>query len=219
MNTHPTTRHDTSCTGMQLDKEDDPMPTSHTPKFRPMSWAERQAKAWADDNLRTQVAKKMYTHKFGNNINTKGKTLARLQEMARDRLRQYYHVLAKEHGVKQSNRTYNPHRWNTENPVHQALTSANAFLHATTRAAISELGCSTSLGFIHTEQEDAFTYDIADLYKAELTIPLAFSLKDSRDPAKTAVKLLAESTHQQNLRSRIVDDIKNIVTIEIHTPT
>lgn len=33
-----------------------------------------------------------------------------------------------------------------------------------------------SLNFVHSGNQQAFVYDIADLSKAELTIPLAFSL-------------------------------------------
>ena len=32
------------------------------------------------------------------------------------------------------------------------------------------LGCSAALGFIHTGHHRSFVYDIADLYKAELSI-------------------------------------------------
>ena len=34
--------------------------------------------------------------------------------------------------------------------------------------------CSPGLGFVHVGHENSFVYDIADLYKADITIPLAF---------------------------------------------
>lgn len=41
-------------------------------------------------------------------------------------------------------------------------------------AAIVSLGYSPGLGFIHTGKQLSFVYDVADLYKAETTIPVAF---------------------------------------------
>ena len=38
------------------------------------------------------------------------------------------------------------------------------------------LGCAPGLGFVHVGHECSFVYDIADLYKAEVTIPIAFEV-------------------------------------------
>jgi CRISPR-associated protein Cas1 len=42
------------------------------------------------------------------------------------------------------------------------------------------LGCFPALGYVHNGNQQAFVYDIADLGKAELTVPLAFSLHQPR---------------------------------------
>ena len=41
---------------------------------------------------------------------------------------------------------------------------------------IFALGLSPGLGFIHVGHDCSFVYDIADLYKADITIPLAFEV-------------------------------------------
>ena len=46
---------------------------------------------------------------------------------------------------------------------------------------IQALGCSPGLGFVHAGHECSFVYDIADLYKVEITIPLAFELAATVD--------------------------------------
>ena len=43
-------------------------------------------------------------------------------------------------------------------------------------AAIVAAGYSAGLGFIHTGKMLSFVYDVADLYKTETTVPLAFRL-------------------------------------------
>lgn len=57
---------------------------------------------------------------------------------------------------------------------HRALSSANACLYGVCHAAILTMGFSPALGFIHTGKQLSFVYDIADLYKLELSVPVAF---------------------------------------------
>lgn len=42
------------------------------------------------------------------------------------------------------------------------------------QAVVVAIGCSTGLGIVHTGHDRSFVYDIADLYKAETSIPVAF---------------------------------------------
>jgi CRISPR-associated protein Cas1 len=72
--------------------------------------------------------------------------------------------------------------------LNRALSAANACLNGLCHAAIVSGGYSPGLGFIHTGKQLSFVYDIADLYKVDITVPLAF-------------QLAAESTH--NLESRV----------------
>ena len=50
---------------------------------------------------------------------------------------------------------------------------------------IRDRGCSPGLGFVHTGHDRSFVYDIADLYKAEVAIPVAFEVA-SREPEDVA---------------------------------
>ena len=42
--------------------------------------------------------------------------------------------------------------------------------------AVAAVGALPPLGFIHEESSNAFTLDIADLFRSELTLPMAFSV-------------------------------------------
>ena len=57
-----------------------------------------------------------------------------------------------------------------------ALSAAHACLYGIVHSVIIALGCSPGLGFIHSGHELSFVYDIADLYKAQITIPIAFQI-------------------------------------------
>jgi CRISPR-associated protein Cas1 len=65
--------------------------------------------------------------------------------------------------------------------VNRALSCANSCLYGVCHAAIVSAGFSPALGFIHTGKMLSFVYDIADLYKTELSVPAAFSAATEGD--------------------------------------
>ncbi len=77
------------------------------------------------------------------------------------------------------------------------------------------MGASPGLGFVHTGAATSFVMDIADLYKAEYTIPLAFDLAarglvQERD-ARTALR---DRIAENRLLGTIVRDVKTLLTPE-----
>jgi CRISPR-associated protein Cas1 len=90
----------------------------------------------------------------------------------------------------------------------QALSAANTALYGVCHAAILGLGCSPALGFIHSGKQHAFVYDIADLYKAKHTIPLAFALHRSPSPEREARQSLREAFRAFRLLPQIVNDLQ-----------
>src|SRR5690606_3169311 len=58
----------------------------------------------------------------------------------------------------------------------QAINHAATFVEAAADIAVAAVGALPPLGFIHEESSNAFTLDIADLWRVELTLPLAFSV-------------------------------------------
>jgi CRISPR-associated protein Cas1 len=49
-------------------------------------------------------------------------------------------------------------------------------MYGITHAVVTSLGCSPALGFVHSGHELSFVLDIADLYKTEIGIPVAFDV-------------------------------------------
>jgi CRISP-associated protein Cas1 len=99
--------------------------------------------------------------------------------------------------------------------VNRALSTANSCLYGICHAAIVAAGYSPALGFIHTGHMLSFVHDIADLYKADLSIPLAF-----KEAGGGATGLDARVRHacremfrSQRLVQRIVPDIDAVLTI------
>ncbi len=132
-----------------------------------------QAKACMDADRHLEVAKRMYQIRFPK-LKVGGMTLQQLRGMEGIRVRKAYELAAKTTGVRWKNRSYKAEKWEQSDRVNQALSEANALLYGLCHAAIVSLGYSPGLGFIHTGKQLSFVYDVADLYKAETTIPAAF---------------------------------------------
>ena len=135
----------------------------------------RQAKMVSNQRLHIVVVRKMYQLRFPDE-DVSGLTLQQLRGREGSRIRRVYQEFAKKWGIKWSGREYRPEDFASGDPVNQALSAGHACLYGLAHAVITALGCSPGLGFVHVGHENSFVYDIADLYKAETTIPIAFEI-------------------------------------------
>ncbi|MEC4020490.1 type I-E CRISPR-associated endonuclease Cas1e [Streptomyces sp. H27-D2] len=174
-------------------------------------WLEQQVHAWADPDQRLDVAIRMYEKRFDDDV-PDGTTIAQLRGMEGQRIKALYRILADQHGVGRFRRNYHPDQWHTQDPVNLALSAANTCLYGIVHAALLALGYSPALGFVHAGTQHAFVYDIADLYKAETTLPIAFSLNQSAAPDAEARRKFREGLRLFRLLPRIVADIQALLT-------
>lgn len=170
-------------------------------------WLEKQARAWADDRTRLAAAQAMFALRFGDHVDP-STTLAELRGLEGHRMKVLYRTLADQHHIRGFKRNYDPHDWDTQSSVNQALSAANHALYGVCHAAILALGCSPALGFIHSGKQHAFVYDIADLYKSKYTVPLAFSLHKSGNSEVEARRRLRNDFRAFRLLPQIVHDIQ-----------
>lgn len=132
------------------------------------------------------------------------------------RVREAYAKASRDSGVEWSGRSYDRTDWRSADPVNRALSCGNACLYGLCHAAILATGYSPAIGFIHTGKQLSFVYDIADLYKVELTIPIAFRIaKENPGNLERAVRLLCRDMFRETrLLQRIVPDIKRVFGIK-----
>lgn len=146
---------------------------------RPLTHSSRlliaQAGLVSNTRSRLAVAREMYQMRFPNE-DVGGLTMQQLRGREGSRIRTVYRKASKETGVAWNGREYNPDDYNDSNQINMALSAAHACLYGVAHCVIVALGCSPGLGFVHTGHERSFVYDIADLYKADITIPVAFSV-------------------------------------------
>ena len=131
-------------------------------------------------------------------------------------MRQAYAIASEEFGVPWHGRNYDRGNWNNADPINRALSGANALLNGLCHAAIVSGGYSPALGFIHTGKQLSFVYDIADLYKADLTIPVAFwAVSLGTDNLHKRVRQgTREAFKHHRLLKRILPDIDHLLDID-----
>ncbi|WP_369383182.1 type I-E CRISPR-associated endonuclease Cas1e [Streptomyces sp. cg36] len=173
-------------------------------------WLEHQVHQWCDPQRRLEVARQMYLKRFDTPVPA-STPLNKLRGLEGQRVKALYRLLAQQHRIGRFRRNYDPAAWDDQDPVNLALSSANTCLYGIVHAALAALGCSPALGFVHQGKQHAFVYDIADLYKAEITIPLAFALHDASHPEAMARRGFREGLRLYKLLPRIVTDVQSLL--------
>lgn len=176
----------------------------------------QQAELVSDPARRLQVVKRMYQRRFGDKL-APGLTLQQVRGLEGQRVRQTYARVSAEYGVPWHGRRYDRSSWNSGDPINRALSAANALLNGLCHTAIVSGGYSPALGFIHTGKQLSFVYDIADLYKAEITIPLAFStVAESPDKLHSRVRQgCREAFKEHRLLKHVLPDIDNLLDLSV----
>lgn len=172
----------------------------------------RQAQACMDEEQHAVAARRMYLLRFPK-MPTDGLSIAQLRGMEGVRVRTAYQQASRRTGVRWTGRNYKEADWDQSDPVNAALSEGNALLYGLCHSAIVSLGYSPGLGFIHTGTRFAFVYDIADLYKADTTIPAAFEAAKHPgiDLAQQVRRICRQYFAQHKLLSRIPGDIAYIL--------
>lgn len=173
---------------------------------------EAQAAAWANRRARLEVARAMYRLRFPDE-DPSGLTRHELLGREGQRVKDCYRRESARTGVPWRGRQFTPGDFASGDAVNQAITAAAQAMYGVAHAVVAALGCTPGLGFIHSGHELSFVLDIADLYKTEIGIPIAFDVaKDGADDlgARTR-RALREKISDAKLLDRCVDDIKQLL--------
>lgn len=175
----------------------------------------QQAAMVSDPVKRVRVVKRMYTKRFGHVLEPDW-SIDQVRGLEGVRMRTAYQEASKRYGVEWKGRNYDRKKWGNSDPINRAISATNAVLYGICHAAIVSGGYSTGLGFLHTGWQLSFVYDIADLYKTEIAIPLAFEvIAESEENVSTRTRQACrERFREEKLLHRILPDIDDL--LEIH---
>jgi len=189
---------------------------------RPLTHSSRllvsQAALVSNVRSRANVARRMYAMRFPNE-DVSNKSLQELRGREGARVRAIYRSESKKTGVPWHGREYNSDDFESSTPINKALSAAHACLYGVTHSVIAAIGCSPGLGFIHSGHERSFVYDIADLYKADVSIPIAFDIASRHvevsDIGSSTRRAVRDAISNGHILSRAVKDIRFLLMDEV----
>ncbi|WP_257283437.1 type I-E CRISPR-associated endonuclease Cas1e [Endozoicomonas sp. SESOKO1] len=179
-----------------------------------------QAKLALDEELRLKVVRKMFEFRFGEPAPSR-RSVDQLRGIEGARVRKTYQLMAKQYGVEWHGRKYDPKDWAAGDTINQCLSAATACLYGVTEAAVLAAGYAPAIGFIHSGKPLAFVYDIADLFKFETVVPVAFQIaaKGTAQPDRDVRIACRDSFRQTRLLKKIIPTIEEILAAgEIEPP-
>lgn len=172
-----------------------------------------QARLALDDAARLKVVRKMYAIRFKEDPPAR-RSVEQLRGIEGARVRKMYDLLARQYRVPWKNRNYDHTEWGSGDLPNRCLSSATACLYGISEAAILAAGYAPAIGFIHTGKPQSFVYDIADIFKFETVVPVAFRIA-ARNPTQPErqVRLACRDVFRQTrLLHRIIPTIEEILS-------
>lgn len=171
-----------------------------------------QAKLALDDDLRLKVVRKMYEVRFGEPAPAR-RSVEQLRGIEGARVRGTYKLLAQQYKVNWRARNYDRNQWDAADIPNRCLSAATACLYGITEAAVLAAGYAPAVGFIHTGKPLSFVYDIADLFKFDTVVPLAFRIaaKSPAEPERDVRIACRDLFRSDKLLGRIIPLIEEVL--------
>jgi CRISPR-associated protein Cas1 len=184
--------------------------------------ARSQVTHWADPKTRMEVARAMYAMRFGEFVLTRDIEVLRGQEGAR--IKRSYQLAAQRFGIPWNGRHYDRNDPDATDPSNQALNHAATAMSAAATVAVASLGAIPQLGFIHEDSGQAFVLDIADLYRHDVTLEIAFgavqeSLKGKEPLERLVRRRAAKILRQRTVIPSMIDKIKTLLHLDSESST
>lgn len=182
--------------------------------------ARAQVRLWANPETRMEVARAMYAIRFGEIVRTRDIEVLRGQEGAR--IKRSYQLAAERHGVTWRGRNYD-----RENPAagdlpNQAINNAATAMRSAACVAVAAVGAIPQLGFVHEDSGQAFPLDIADLYRHDVVLDIAFGAvkeaeKGGESIERATRRRAAILMRQKSVIPNMIDRIKFLLGVEKDT--
>jgi CRISPR-associated protein Cas1 len=179
-----------------------------------------QAQLALDPELRLKVVRKMYRLRFGEEPPAR-RSVDQLRGIEGARVREMYKLIARKYGVEWKTRNYDTEEWGKGDLPNRCLSAATSCLYGVTEAAVLAAGYAPAVGFIHTGKPLSFVYDVADLFKFETVVPVAFRTAARRATnAEQQVRLACRDCFRETkLLGRIIPTIEEVLAAgEIKPP-
>lgn len=179
--------------------------------------ARLQSEIHAHRSKRTEVARRMFRMRFGDDVEVNDVSVKALRGLEGQRVKALYQQMGQQFGVTWKGRNYNKDNWDLSDNINKAVSAANASLYALTTAIVCSMGYLPQLGFIHTAGTLPFVFDMADIYKPETTLPAAFETLSVNPQAdeNDVITRLKFYIEEKKLTKRMPKDIETLLAFTV----
>lgn len=175
----------------------------------------KQMRYHESKTLHMQVVRDMYKLRYPDEHISR-KSLSELREIEGMHVKKLYEELAEQYSIHWSVRSYKVDDFESQDDINRALTTAHQVLYGIIKSVLHLTGFSSAIGFIHTGKMDSFVYDMADLYKEKVSIPVAFETV-SKNPVNldsSVREAMRGKILELHLLKHIVNDLKMLFNCE-----
>jgi len=176
-----------------------------------------QARCALDEDARLRVVREMYRLRFQEDAPSR-RSIDQLRGIEGARVKRQYQLIAQQYGVDYSGRKYDPSDWRAADLPNRCLSAATSCLYGLTEAAILAAGYAPAIGFLHRGKPLSFVYDVADVFKFETVVPIAFQVagrlaREARDlPPERLVRIgCRDAFRRTRLLDRLIPSINNML--------
>lgn len=180
--------------------------------------ARAHAERWANPVRRLDLARRLYGWRFGRIL--PHRDIETLRGIEGARMKESYRIVAQRFGVDWHGRRYDRENPNAADLPNQAINHAATFVEAAADIAVAATGALPPLGFIHENSSNAFALDLADLYRVDITLPLAFGAAKAQQEGKAPSlerelrRRAAKAFRQEKLIPRMIDRIREFLDVD-----
>lgn len=181
-----------------------------TPLTSSARWAIAQARLISNPRYQRDAALKLYRRQFGDeemDVNS----IRSMRGIEGQRMKILYRMLSKKHGVKSFRR-----ETGANDGVNVALNIANSMLYGCAASACAAISVNPALGIIHRGDARSLLYDLGDLYKPTVTLPVSFSCADEEDVPAAVRKKMRKRIHGDRILQGMLSALMEV--LEPHLP-
>lgn len=179
--------------------------------------ARRQAELWARPQSRIAIARKMYAVRLGEIL--PHRDIEVLRGIEGSRVKEAYKRVADEFGIEWRGRRYDRASPQLADAPNQAINHASSAVVAAAAIAVAATAVIPQLGFVHEDSSQAFVLDIADLFRDDVTLRIAFgAVNEAKNSQRTLEQLVRRHANAMFARTDVIPTMIDCIKTLLEVP-
>lgn len=188
-----------------------PVYTRAVPLTSSARWAIAQARLVSSERHQRKAAVALYRRQLGMEVDPEETSIKVMRGLEGQVMKLKYREEARRWGVRSFKRDTS-----ADDPINLGLNLANGLLYGCAASACASIGVNPALGIIHRGDVRSLLYDLADLYKPTVSIPVAFAGVKEDDPLGFVRREVRARIHRQQMLKNMLAVLMEL--LEPHLP-